>query len=203
MLPDGAYRSRRGSVTDYGRFSAAIFCSWACSTDREGFLLAVSNAEGTYYRYMKAWLARRAAAAKISTDLVSVVVTTYERPDALDAVLRGLAHQTDRNFEIIIADDGSGPDTARAVEAWSSRLAVPIKRVWHEHRGFRGGEIRNRGIRASTGGLCIFLDGDCIPRADFVARHRRLAEPGWFVTGNRILLSQQLTDTVLPKGLRR
>jgi glycosyltransferase involved in cell wall biosynthesis len=167
----------------------------------EGFLLAVSNAEGTYYRYMKAWLARRAATATISADLVSVVVTTYERPDALDAVLRGLAHQTDRNFEIIIADDGSGPATARAVEAWASRLAVPIKRVWHEHRGFRGGEIRNRGIRASAGGLCIFLDGDCIPRADFVARHRRLAEPGWFVTGNRILLSQQLTDTVLPNGL--
>jgi glycosyltransferase involved in cell wall biosynthesis len=167
---------------------------------REGFLLAVANAEGTYYRYMKAWLALRAAAAKIRTGLISVVVTTYERADALDAVLRGLAHQTERNFEIIVADDGSRPDTARIVEAWASRLGVPIRRVWHEHRGFRGGEIRNRGIRASTGRLCIFLDGDCIPRADFVARHRRLAEPGWFVTGNRILLSQPLTERVLSKG---
>jgi glycosyltransferase involved in cell wall biosynthesis len=181
-------------------FLRSYFLRLGMLDGREGFLLAVANAEGTYYRYMKAWLACRAAAAKISTELVSVVVTTYERADALDAVLRGLSHQTDRNFEIIIADDGSGPDTARAVEAWSSRLAVPIKRVWHEHCGFRGGEIRNRGIRASTGALCIFLDGDCIPRVDFVARHRRLAEPGWFVTGNRILLSQQLTETVLPNG---
>jgi glycosyltransferase involved in cell wall biosynthesis len=167
---------------------------------REGFLLAVANAEGTFYRYMKAWLVAHDAAATLRNSLVSVVMTTYDRADALDAVLRGLAGQTDRNFEIIVADDGSGADTARVVEAWSGRLSVPIKRVWHEHRGFRGGEIRNRGIRASGGRLCIFLDGDCIPRADFIATHRRLAEPGWFVTGNRILLSQQLTERVLSRN---
>ena len=77
---------------------------------------------------------------------------------------------------------------------------MPLKHVRHEHRGFRGGEIRNRGIRASAGELCIFLDGDCLASADFVAAHRRLAEPGWFVTGNRILLSRELTETVLAQG---
>jgi glycosyltransferase involved in cell wall biosynthesis len=168
---------------------------------REGFLLAVANAEGTYYRYMKAWLALRAAAAANRAGLISVVVTTYDRADALAVVLRGLAHQTDRNFEIVIADDGSGPETTRVVAAWSARLPVPIKHVRHEHRGFRGGEIRNRGIQAAAGRICIFLDGDCIPRADFIARHRLLAEPGSFVTGNRILLSQQLTDAVLARDL--
>jgi hypothetical protein len=49
--------------------------------------------------------------------------------------------------------------------------------------------------------LCIFLDGDCLTRADFVATHRRLAQPGWFVTGNRILLSRALTETVLAKKM--
>ena len=134
-------------------------------------------------------------------DLVSVIVATYNREDALDAALRALAHQTDRNFEIVVADDGSRSDTARVVEGWATRLLVPIKHVWHEHRGFRGGEIRNRGIRASAGKLCIFLDGDCLVGADFVAVHRRLHEPGWFVTGNRILLSRALTAAVLAKGL--
>ena len=123
------------------------------------------------------------------TALISVIVTTYNREDALDAALRALAHQSDRNFEIIIADDGSRPDTARVVESWQARLPLPLKHVRHEHRGFRGGEIRNRGIRASAGEICIFLDGDCLAPADFIAAHRRLAEPGWFVTGNRILLS--------------
>jgi glycosyltransferase involved in cell wall biosynthesis len=133
--------------------------------------------------------------------LISVIVTTYNRDDALDAALRALAHQSDRDFEIIIAEDGSRPETARVVERWASRLAVPLKHVRHEHLGFRGGEIRNRGIRASAGRLCIFLDGDCLANADFVAAHRRLAEPGWFVTGNRILLSRELTGVVLADGL--
>jgi glycosyltransferase involved in cell wall biosynthesis len=137
----------------------------------------------------------------MSAELISVIVTTYNREDALDAALRALARQTDRDFEIVVADDGSRAETARVVAGWASRLALPVKHVWHAHDGFRGGEIRNRGIRASSGKLCIFLDGDCLARDDFVATHRRLAEPGWFVTGNRILLSPALTEAVLAEGL--
>lgn len=133
--------------------------------------------------------------------LISVIVTTYNRPDALDAVLRSLAHQSEPDFEIVVADDGSGADTARVIEGWTARLPVPLKHVRQEHNGFRGSELRNRGIRASAGEYCIFLDGDCLARAGFVAAHRRLAEPGWFVTGNRILLSRQLSATVLTEGL--
>ncbi len=133
--------------------------------------------------------------------LISVIVTTYNREDALDAALRALARQFDRNFEIVIADDGSRPDTARVIASWKARLPVPLKHVWHEHQGFRGGEIRNRGIAASDGEICIFLDGDCLAAADFIAAHRRLHEAGWFVTGNRILLSRELTDAVLARGL--
>ncbi|MGA8902043.1 glycosyltransferase family 2 protein [Bradyrhizobium sp.] len=135
------------------------------------------------------------------TDLISVIVTTYNRADALDAVLRALSHQTDRSFEIIIADDGSGPDTAHVIESWTPRLPMPLKHVWQENRGFRGAEIRNRGIGASSGRYCIFLDGDCLARADFIATHRRLAESGWFVAGNRILLSRGLTAAVLAQRL--
>ena len=133
--------------------------------------------------------------------LISVIVTTYNREDALDAALRALAHQSDRNFEVIIADDGSRQETAHIVENWKARLPLPLKHIRHEHRGFRGGEIRNRGIRASAGEICVFLDGDCLAPADFIAAHRRLAEPGWFVTGNRILLSPELTAAVLARGL--
>ena len=76
-----------------------------------------------------------------------------------------------------------------------------IEHVWHADRGFRAAEIRNRAIMAARGVYCIFLDGDCIVRADFVGTHRRLAEPGWFVTGNRILLSPELTARVLRESL--
>jgi glycosyltransferase involved in cell wall biosynthesis len=129
--------------------------------------------------------------------LISIILTTHERPDALDAALSALARQMDCNFEIIVADDGSGAETERVLNGWMSRIPVPVKHVWQEHKGFRGAEIRNRAIRASAGQYCIFLDGDCLARPDFVATHRRLAEPGWFVAGNRILLSEKLTQAVL------
>jgi len=134
-------------------------------------------------------------------DLISIIVSTYDRPDALDACLRALAHQSDQSFEIVIADDGSGPPTTQVIDKWALRLPVSIQRVWHEHSGFRGAEIRNRGIRRSSGRYCIFLDGDCLAPPDFVAAHRRLAAPGRFVAGNRILLSAKLTKAVLAEGL--
>jgi glycosyltransferase involved in cell wall biosynthesis len=134
-------------------------------------------------------------------DLISIILTTYNRPDALAAVLRSLSRQRDRDFEVVVADDGSGPETAKLVEDWKPRLGVPLKHVWHEHRDFRAGEIRNRGIRVSDGGYCIFLDGDCLTRPDFVAVHRGLAEPGWFITGNRALMTQTLTEAVLEQRL--
>ncbi len=128
---------------------------------------------------------------------ISVILTTYRREDALEAVLRGLARQTDRNFEILVADDGSGPETRALIERTMPGLGIPLQHVWQEDRGFRAGEARNRAILASRGAYCVFLDGDCIPRPDFIAVHRRLAEPGWFVTGNRILMSRELTERVL------
>jgi glycosyltransferase involved in cell wall biosynthesis len=134
-------------------------------------------------------------------DLISLIVATYNREDALAVVLRSLSRQSDRDFELIVADDGSTAATARVITEWAARMPVPVKHVWHADRGFRLAEIRNRALRASAGAYCIFLDGDCIARPDFVAAHRRLAEPGWFVTGNRILLSRELTERILRDGL--
>ena len=133
-------------------------------------------------------------------DLISVIVTTFNREDALDAVLRSLAEQSDSDFEVVVADDGSEPATAKVVERWKANSGRRIEHVWHPHRGFRAAEIRNRAILAARGAYCIFLDGDCIVRRDFVATHRRLAERGWLVTGNRVLLSRQLTMRVLREG---
>jgi len=135
------------------------------------------------------------------TEPISLIVSTYNRPDALGAVLRSLARQTDRGFEIVVADDGSGPQTREVIDGWVSRIGVPLRHVWQEDRGFRLAEIRNRAIAASAGSYLIFLDGDCIARPDFVAAHRGLAEPGHFVAGNRVLVLRDLTEEILAKNL--
>jgi len=134
-------------------------------------------------------------------ELISVIVATYNREDALDAVLRSLAGQTDPDFEVVVADDGSKATTAALVETWKGKVGRRLEHVWQEDRGFRLAEIRNRAILLARGSYCIFLDGDCIVRPDFVAIHRRLAEPGCFVTGNRILLSAGFTRQVLDEKL--
>lgn len=132
---------------------------------------------------------------------LSVVVTTYNRPDALRAVLDGLAAQTDRHFEVIVADDGSREDTRALVEATARGFAVPLVHVWQPDEGFRAGAARNRAAERAHGEYLVFLDGDCVPRRDFVARHRALAERGWMVAGNRVLLSEGFTAQVLRERL--
>lgn len=134
-------------------------------------------------------------------ELISVIVATYNRPDALDAVLRSLARQSDSDFEVLVADDGSKSDTAAVIAKWKNRLGRRLTHIWHPDSGFRLAEIRNRAIVAATGDYCVFLDGDCLVRPNFLAAHRALAEHGWFVTGNRLLLSQGLSARVLKENL--
>ena len=91
--------------------------------------------------------------------LISVIVATYNREDALEAVIRSLARQTDQDSEVVVADDGSAAATGQLAEAWKAKVGHRLEHVWHEDRGFRLAEIRNRAILAARGDYCIFLDG--------------------------------------------
>lgn len=131
----------------------------------------------------------------------AVIVTTYNRPDALAAVLGGYLQQDDPGFELIVADDGSTEETRRVVEAFGPRAAFPVKHVWQEDRGFRAAAVRNRALAATEAEYVIFTDGDCIPVRYFVSAHRRLAEKGYFLSGNRVLLSEEFTREVLDRKI--
>ncbi|MDY6993816.1 MAG: glycosyltransferase family 2 protein [Pseudomonadota bacterium] len=127
----------------------------------------------------------------------SIIVTTYNRPDALARVLWALAAQTQQDFEVIIADDGSTPMTRALIQALRPQLPYPLKHFWQEDKGFRAARARNQALALTAGSYLIFLDGDCVPRTDFVAQHHHLAEIGWFVVGQRILLSERFTAQIL------
>ncbi|HVE88624.1 MAG TPA: glycosyltransferase family 2 protein, partial [Burkholderiaceae bacterium] len=129
--------------------------------------------------------------------LISVVVATYNRPDALAAVLRSLAKQDDRQFEVVVADDGSKPDTEAVVKRARATAPIPLSHVWQEDTGFRLAAVRNRATAHAHGDYLIYLDGDCIVRRHFVRAHRALAEAGWCVTGGRVLLSEAFTRSAL------
>jgi len=131
----------------------------------------------------------------------SVIITTYNRPDALAAVLEGFRNQSKTDFEVVIADDGSTQDTADLIGHLGRQMRFPVRHVWQEDKGFRAAAARNRAIAASSGDYVIFVDGDCILFPDFIVTHLRLAESAWFVSGNRILMNPSFTRRVLAEKL--
>ncbi|MDB6096504.1 MAG: glycosyl transferase family 2 [Francisellaceae bacterium] len=129
--------------------------------------------------------------------LCSVIVTTYNWPKALKAVIQALLEQTIQNFEIIIADDGSSSDTAILIQNLQQKSNIPLIHVWQEDEGFRVSRIRNLSIKKSTTDYIIFIDGDCIVKPNFIENHLKLQKENHFVTGNRVLLSKDFTQKIL------
>ncbi|WP_457592286.1 glycosyltransferase family 2 protein [Hydrogenimonas sp.] len=131
---------------------------------------------------------------------VSLIVTTYNRPDALELVLRSALAQSRPPEEIVIADDGSGEATRRIVQKLADRSGVPILHAWQEDAGFRAAEARNRAIAMSGGDYIVMIDGDMVLHPDFVADHLAAAEPGCFVQGGRVLLDEAATRRAIEEG---
>jgi glycosyltransferase involved in cell wall biosynthesis/GT2 family glycosyltransferase len=130
---------------------------------------------------------------------VSVVVSTYDWPEALDVLLEALAEQSDGDFEVVVADDGSGPATGAVVESWRGRFGDRLSHVWQPDQGYRLARARNLGALSSSGDVLAFLDGDCLPARHFVRALRASALPGWFVGGRRVALSPGLSQRILAR----
>lgn len=132
----------------------------------------------------------------------SVILSTYQAPRALALVLEGYAAQNVRDFEIVVADDGSGPETGAVVERLRRETDLEIEHVWHEDEGFRKCRILNRAIVEARASYLIFSDGDCVPRDDFVAAHLSHAGPGRFLSGGRVMLSREMSEAVTVEDVR-
>ena len=133
---------------------------------------------------------------------LSVIVSTYNKPRDLELVLWGYASQTRRDFELLVADDGSGPDTADVIARVAAAAGLAMVHVWHPDRGFRKSEIMNRAIVASSGDCILVTDGDSIPRADLVATHYALAEPGKYLAGGYLKLPEAVSAAITADDVR-
>ena len=127
---------------------------------------------------------------------VSFIVLTYNRSDALLAVLRSLASQCGPTHEVLIADDGSRVEEVSALVKGCPRFNCTVQHIWYPDTGFTASRARNLGANLATGDYLVFLDGDCVPNGEFVKQHERLAEAGCFVNGSRVLLGESLTREV-------
>jgi glycosyltransferase involved in cell wall biosynthesis len=126
----------------------------------------------------------------------SVIMSTYNAEEWLEKVIWGFSVQTESDFEIIIADDGSGPKTRELIQKLSTEVRMPLVHVWQEDNGFQKTQILNKAIVASSSDYLIFTDGDCIPRADFVATHLAKREKGYFLSGGYFKLPMDISKAI-------
>lgn len=134
---------------------------------------------------------------------LSVIVTTYNNPRALVLVFAGLRRQTIQDFELLVADDGSGPETRAVIADAARALPFPVRHVWHPDEGFRKCTILNQAVLAANGDYLIFLDGDCIAPAHCLVAHVGAARRNSYVAGGKVLLSERLSRTITVEAVAR
>ena len=129
--------------------------------------------------------------------LVSLIIATYNRPDALFLVLRSIEGQITLPYEVIIADDGSTNDTKEVVTSFQEKSDIRVIHSWQEDSGFRAAKSRNKAIAKATGKYIILIDGDMILHPEFINDHINNTQSGYFVQGSRVLLTQDKTKQTL------
>lgn len=127
---------------------------------------------------------------------ISLILNTYENPHALEKVLEALAAQTKLHAEIVVADDGSGTETANVIRSFQKRLN--LKHCRQDHEGFRRSVILNKAIAQASGDYIVFLDGDSVPAQEFIADHLALAERGCWVQGRRAFVDESCVASFKP-----
>ncbi|HET6777553.1 MAG TPA: glycosyltransferase [Gemmatimonadales bacterium] len=132
---------------------------------------------------------------------LSVVVTTYNNPRGLELVLAGLERQSRQSFELLIADDGSGGETAALIAGFAQRVSFPVRHVWHPDEGFRKCTICNKAIQEATGNYLVFFDGDCIPGRHCLELHVRSARRDSYLAGGAVYLNRDLSDRLTPSDV--
>ena len=126
---------------------------------------------------------------------VSIIITYYKKKDFIKRTLKSIFSQTYKNFEVIVADDGSSKETKELAYSYKNKLK--INHVWHADEGFRAAKIRNEAVKISSGKYLVFIDGDCITYNDFIKNHRKISEYGYFARGNRAMLSHSFSKHII------
>ncbi|MEM9685788.1 MAG: glycosyltransferase family 2 protein, partial [Bacteroidota bacterium] len=137
----------------------------------------------------------------MSTSKISVIISTYNAEDWLSKVLWGYHLQTFSDFEVIIADDGSGPKTKTLIETLKQELNYPVIHVWQEDDGFQKSRILNKAILACNAEYIVMSDGDCIPRSDFLEVHNNKKKEGYFLSGGYFMLPMSISRQITKEDI--
>jgi glycosyltransferase involved in cell wall biosynthesis len=127
---------------------------------------------------------------------ISIIISTYNAEEWLEKVLWGFNCQTYKNFEVVIADDGSGPKTKELIDTYREKVFYDLVHIWQEDNGFQKSRILNKSVVACRAPYIIMTDGDCIPREDFVLVHHLNKEVGHFISGGYYMLPMNISKRI-------
>jgi glycosyltransferase involved in cell wall biosynthesis len=130
----------------------------------------------------------------------SLIISTYNWPQALNLCLQSVLKQKHLPDEVIIADDGSGEETKLLINKFKKDFPVPLLHVWHEDKGFRKTIVLNKAIHQSSFEYVIQVDGDVILDKHFINDHLNSAEPAAFIRGTRAMLTENKTKAIIASG---
>lgn len=128
---------------------------------------------------------------------VSVIIAFYKRLDFLELILDQFDKQSDKRFEVIIAEDDNAPETVDFINKKRKKVCYTIRHVSQDDHGFRKNRALNHAISVATSEIIAFIDGDCIPHSHFVKEYARNVKPGVACFGRRVMLGKKLTDRMI------
>ena len=131
---------------------------------------------------------------------ISLIISTYNFPQALKICLNSILNQTKLPSEIIIADDGSKEETRKLINDMKKLFSIPLKHLWHEDKGFRKTIILNKAILSASSPYIIQIDGDIMINKHFIEDHLRVAEYGCFIRGTRTILNKHISEILFNTG---
>lgn len=160
----------------------------------KGFVISFCNALGAFFKYAKLYELNHQMPS------VSLVVTTYNNEKYLEKVLKSIEILDYLPNEVLIADDGSGKNTANLISKFKQNFPCELRHIWHEDRGFRASAIRNRAINSAKSEYIIIIDGDMVLDRSFILDHLKFAKKNQILQGSRVVLNENQTASIIGGG---
>ncbi len=118
----------------------------------------------------------------------TIIISIYQDVKALAVILYALQRQSEKQFSIIISEDGESPEVARFLA--QQKFTHPLLHLTQSDEGFRKNRALNRAVLAAPNDYLVFIDGDCVPHRHFIHAHTHYAQKGVVNCGRRIELGK-------------
>lgn len=126
----------------------------------------------------------------------SLIISVYKKIQELNLIFQALKLQSYNDFEVIVADDGSGKEMENFVNDIKEKTDLKINFITQEDKGFRKTKILNKAINISNSDYLIFIDGDCIPHRNFIKNHILNKEENTVLYGRRVMLGKKISEEI-------